>query len=102
VFGTLGDYPDRHPDPRDVSCIIEVADSSLQIDRTVKLEIYARAGIPWYLNVNLVDRAIEVYGDPNRRTGRYRERSTVARAGRVRIPAARGRALTVSVKQIIS
>jgi Uma2 family endonuclease len=42
----------------------EVADTSLPTDRTIKLRAYARAGIPIYWVVNLVDRQVEVYTDP--------------------------------------
>ena len=38
-------YPHTHPEPDDIFLLIEVSDSSLEFDRTVKLELYARAGI---------------------------------------------------------
>lgn len=63
VRGRLKDFKDR-PTAADVSCVVEVADSSLQFDRTVKLSIYAEAGIGQYLIVNLVDRVIERYEGP--------------------------------------
>jgi Uma2 family endonuclease len=54
----------RHPEPADLALVIEVADSSLPIDRVDKNRIYARVSIPQYWVVNLVDRQIEVYTDP--------------------------------------
>lgn len=45
--------------------IVEVADSSLLRDQRDKTRIYARAGIPIYRIVNLVDRRIEVYSQPS-------------------------------------
>ena len=57
-------YENQHPGPRDVGLIIEVAESSLTRDRGLKREIYARAGIPAYWVVNLVDRQVESYADP--------------------------------------
>jgi Uma2 family endonuclease len=45
--------------------VAEVADSSLHIDRHEKGRIYARAGIPVYWIVNVVDKQIEVYTDPD-------------------------------------
>ena len=42
-----------------------MADSTLDSDRTDKLQIYARAGLPVYWIVNLVDRQIEVYEQPS-------------------------------------
>lgn len=48
----------------DVHLVIEVADSSLDFDRTVKLGIYAEAGIPEYWIVNVLDDEIEIYRQP--------------------------------------
>ena len=38
----------ERPGPADVLLLVEVADSSLRYDRTVKLPLYARAGIAEY------------------------------------------------------
>jgi Uma2 family endonuclease len=65
VRGDLRDYPDRHPGPGDVALVVEVADSSLSYDRSVKQRIYARAGIRVYWIVNLVDRQVEVHTEPS-------------------------------------
>jgi Uma2 family endonuclease len=62
--GSEGDYDQRHPGPTDVGLLIEVAESSLERDRTDKARIYARAAIPVYWIVNLIDRRIEVLTDP--------------------------------------
>src|SRR5581483_11694181 len=62
--GEIRDYTDRKPGPEDLGLVVEVADSSLRQDRTVKKRIYARAGVPWYWIVNLLDRRLEVYSDP--------------------------------------
>ena len=48
----------------DCSLVVEVADTTLDYDRTNKLQSYAAAGIAVYWIVNLVDRQIEVYSDP--------------------------------------
>ncbi len=63
--------------------VIEVADTSLERDRTVKQQLYAQAGIPAYWIVNLVDREIEVYTDPQ--SERYRERTTRSDAETVEV-----------------
>lgn len=65
VRGTTDDYTDRHPGPDDVALVIEVADSSLDRDRTEKRAIYAAAAIPQYWIVNLVDRRVEAGADPS-------------------------------------
>lgn len=62
----------RPPLPESVSLLVEVADSSLAFDRTVKLTTYAQAGIPDYWIVNLIDEQIEVYRKPDQ--GNYRDR----------------------------
>ena len=43
---------------------MEVADSSLERDRTSKLRSYARAGIVVYWIVNLIERQVELYKLP--------------------------------------
>lgn len=55
---------DRHPGAADTALIVEVADSSLPLDRNRKQAIYAAAGIPEYWIVNLAERCIEVYREP--------------------------------------
>ena len=69
--GGEDDYLDRLAQPRDAIAVFEVADSSLQQDRTSKLRVYADAGIPQYVIVNLVDNVIESYTDPRVGNGRY-------------------------------
>ena len=58
-------YLTRHPGPADVGLVVEVASSSLLRDQRDKTRIYARAGIPVYWIINLVDRRIEVYSQPS-------------------------------------
>ncbi|NLX99479.1 MAG: Uma2 family endonuclease [Rhodopirellula sp.] len=65
VRGELDDYLERHPEPHEVALVVEVSDISLRRDRTTKKRLYAEAGIPLYWIVNLLDRHIEVYGDPS-------------------------------------
>ena len=65
VRGDRRQYLDRHPGPQDVALVVEVADSSLQRDRSLKKRLYAAAGISGYWIVNLIDRQIEVYTEPS-------------------------------------
>jgi hypothetical protein len=65
VRGQRRDYVDRHPTPRDVGLAVEVADTTLQLDRGVKKRLYAAARIPVYWIVNIPERQIEVYTDPS-------------------------------------
>jgi Uma2 family endonuclease len=50
--------------PADPVLIVEVAETSLTIDREHKGSLYARASVMDYWIINLVDRELEVYRDP--------------------------------------
>jgi len=65
VRGVASDYLKRHPGPTDIGSLIEIADASLIRDQRDKTRIYARAAIPFYWIVNLVDRRVEVYSQPS-------------------------------------
>jgi Uma2 family endonuclease len=62
VHGTRDDFRDAHP--ARPALVVEIAESSLLFDRNQKGSVYARAGLPDYWIVNLVDRVLEVYRDP--------------------------------------
>ncbi len=63
--GKSQDYLKRHPEPVDVSLVIEVADSSLEEDRTLMARIYGGGGVVRYWIINLVDLQVEVYSQPS-------------------------------------
>ncbi len=65
VRGDETTYLTSRPTAADAALVIEVADSSRLYDRREKARIYARAGLPVYWVVNLVDRRVEVYSDPS-------------------------------------
>jgi Uma2 family endonuclease len=65
VRGNRRDYRDRLPGPEDVALVVEVAETSLEQDRTFKKAIYARAEIPVYWIIDLVERQVEVFHSPN-------------------------------------
>jgi Uma2 family endonuclease len=50
--------------PTTALLIVEVSDTTLSYDRGRKASLYARAGIADYWIVNLVDRQLEVYRQP--------------------------------------
>jgi Uma2 family endonuclease len=62
--GDQATYRNRHPGPSDFGLLGEVAESTLDEDRDDKGRIYARANLPVYWIINLVDRQVEVYTDP--------------------------------------
>src|SRR5215467_3443465 len=62
VPGSPDDYARAHPSRPVLT--VEVADSSLALDRQHKGSLYARAGLADYWVLNLVDRVLEVYREP--------------------------------------
>jgi Uma2 family endonuclease len=62
VPGVPRDYLRAHPSHP--ALIVEIADSSLALDRRFKAHLYARAGITDFWIVNLVDGVLEVYSEP--------------------------------------
>lgn len=60
-------YADSHPTPDDILLVVEVMDSSVDIDRHVKLPLYAQAGIPEVWLVDLEQRCIEKYVQPEQK-----------------------------------
>lgn len=63
--GSRDNYAEHHPGPSDIGLVIEVADTTLARDQGIKLRSYARAGLGAYWIINLIDRHIEVYSDPD-------------------------------------
>ena len=76
------DFSEQRPTGADVLLIIEVAETSLQYDRTEKAGLYAAAEIPDYWIVDLAKQSVEVMRDPA--AGRYRQREQFANDDHVR------------------
>jgi len=70
-------YAEAHPKPADVLMVIEVADTSLEIDRKVKLPLYAEAGIPEAVIIVLPEQIIELHAKPG--AGQYQVVKTLRR-----------------------
>lgn len=87
-------YAARHPLPADVFLIIEVADTSLLKDRSVKLPLYAGSGIFEIWLVNLPKEIIEVYFDAQ--NGKYRKCQKLKRGDEVSSPTFKGLSLQVN------
>lgn len=91
-------YRHAHPQPADVLLLIEVADTTAHTDRTVKIPLYAKAGIGEAWLVDIASGLIEVYADPSA-DGAYQTVNRFKRGD-----AARSRALTdltVSVADVL-
>lgn len=71
-------YVDRHPGPDELYVVVEVADSTLLMDRRLKVPLYARSGIREMWLVNIPGDCIEIYRNPR---GRRYETIAVARRG---------------------
>jgi Uma2 family endonuclease len=64
ALGARRDYSTKHPGPKDVAIVVEVADTTLAKDRLRAAVYGGRGGIPVYWIVNLTDRQVEVYTRP--------------------------------------
>lgn len=64
VRGSRSKFSNHNPGPQDSALIIEVSESSLAQDRGIKKRIYARARVPEYWILNLVEQQLEVYSQP--------------------------------------
>lgn len=78
-------YASALPTAADILLVVEVAESTLRYDRTVKLPLYAGHGIPEVWIVNLVDRCLEAFREPD--ANGYRVTQVLA-TGDTAIPAA--------------
>ncbi|MCB9286328.1 MAG: Uma2 family endonuclease [Lewinellaceae bacterium] len=67
-------YADAHPLPEDALLLIEVADSTLDTDKRIKLPNYAKAGIRevWIMDIN--QQCVEIHTQPWENT--YRNKNT--------------------------
>lgn len=77
-----GDYEDALPHAQDVLLIIEVADTSIDYDRSVKLPLYAQAAIAEVWIVDARQQTVEQYTRPA--AGQYTQVHTHRRSGALR------------------
>ncbi len=99
VAGTIRDFAQSHPTT--AALIVEISDTTLRKDRTIKAHLYAQAGLPDYWILNLVDRQLEVHRDPGpdpSRRGRFRyaDVTIVPEAGNMAPLAAPGSPIAVA------
>lgn len=78
-----GDY--RKKKATTALLVVEVSQTSLRKDRSVKADLYAKAGVPEYWVVNLVDRVLEVRDRPE--NGTYGRLVTLRPGSRVTLVA---------------
>lgn len=88
------DYRQATPCPEDVLLVVEVADNSLDYDRSVKLPLFARHGIPELWIVNIVAAEVEVCRTPV--GDRYTSVSRLGRDGVLTLESLPGAAIPVA------
>ena len=81
-------YEARHPRPDEVLLLVEVAVTSVEFDRQVKVPLYAEEGIQEYWIVNLEEDGLEIYRQPGPKG--YAETQTLHRGDEVQIQALPG------------
>ncbi len=78
-------YAKAHPGPEDVLLLVEVADTTADLDRNVKVPLYAQARIPEVWLVDLTGECIEVFRRPTPQG--YRDISQARRGQRLTLEA---------------
>lgn len=81
VLGAAETFPNRLPTAADVTCVVEVADSSLERDVEDKGPIYASAGVPRYLVIDLQNGVVLVHEQVNRQSALYERQHIVGPEG---------------------
>ena len=77
VRGSPRDYQDKYATPDRIALAVEISESTLASDQSVKKPRHAAAQIPVYWIVDLVHEQLEVYSDPS--GGRYGNRAVFTR-----------------------
>lgn len=76
-------YADFQPGPDDILAVIEVSDTTLDYDREIKSKLYAAAGIPEMLLMNLPDDCLEHLTNPG--PDGYAQRAIYRRGDKIRL-----------------
>jgi Uma2 family endonuclease len=84
VPGAPRDYRDRHPSGRDAWLVVEIAQTSHDVDRR-KAAIYAAGGVEAYWLLDLPQQRLEVHSQPAD-VGGYRQHVVLAAGEEVELP----------------
>jgi Uma2 family endonuclease len=76
-------YASGHAGPSDIFLIVEMADSSLEYDKSVKMKLYAETGVPEYWVADIQNERVIAYSNPGQ-TGYQSEQ--VFERGRTLVP----------------
>jgi hypothetical protein len=101
IRGTEDDYDRQLPTGHDASCVIEVADSSLERDMEEKLEIYAAAGLPQYIVLNLRNRTALVFSGLDAVKKSYRPPEIIPESGSLPLLLVSGQTLAVPLADVL-
>jgi len=99
--GDVRDYSGRKPGVADVLALIEVADSSLEDDRTDKLAEYAGAGVPQYFIINIPERQIEFFSAPQPDLRNYSSTRVFKPGESIQLPVGNGGHLDLAVADLL-
>ncbi|MBD1863795.1 MULTISPECIES: Uma2 family endonuclease [Trichocoleus] len=58
-------YEAGHPQPQDILLLVEVADTTVEFDREIKIPLYAKSGVREVWLVDLNQNAIAIYREPS-------------------------------------
>lgn len=89
-------YERKHPGPGDALLLIEISESSLAYDRSVKLPLYAGSGIPEVWVVDLAAGEAEAHSGSRSSTGGYGTRRRYGRGEEIVSETVPGLELAVS------
>ena len=78
-------YANAHPGADDILLLVEISDTSLEFDRTVKIPLHAKAGVRESGLVDLDGQCVQVYRDPT--SEGHRDMQRAARGQRFTIDA---------------
>jgi len=70
---TKTNYSSHHPGPEDTLLVIEIADSSLTYDLTIKTPLYAQHNIPEVWIIDLNEKMVHTFQQPS--NGTYQQQS---------------------------
>ena len=59
-------YASGHAGPSDILLIVEMADSSLEYDETIKMQLYAETGVPEYWIADIRNDRLICYSEPRK------------------------------------
>ena len=75
------EYGSKKITPKDIYLVVEIAASSLEYDRRVKIPLYAKSGIPEYWIINVEKKQIEQYTNP--KGDEYLKKKTIRKKGKI-------------------